>query len=514
MTHAASLFFLALAVCTPLCAQSGAVFTTDKDGNVVNGNKYSKPEDVFLRVSGLPDDDYYFQVTNTSGTVLLSSDALGARCVTVTGGVITGANNHNLGSDIKKGGAGSGSAVQLAPFDTTESGQYKVWLTPKSAILAGGGYHGFVPSDSKTDNFKVEKGKPSVETTITGKKFYDSNENKTLDSGEKLISGWRVEIRKKGETDLLGFTFTDENGEYRFVVPRDGTEYDINEVAPVFDENGAVISDNGFVGDPGAVGARWLAITPRSGTTPPADTESVKGPDFGNVYLVRADTSETGKLVYSKGFWHSSNGKAVLADCPEWRDVLNTIDNPYPVGERPYNPSWPQVINDCFAADSANVSLRRNDGTVFKVGDGTFDYEFGLFSDWITSEALSHAAYMLSREMAAALLNRHCGNLTGTIYINQARVTDDLIKLLTFEELMYKLVCRLLNHPEAANTGPEAEGDALALRETILACINEIGGINTSTTGTSEEEVHIVWEPEPDPEGVPEPSDPYGDGVS
>lgn len=60
---------------------SGAIYTSLKDGELVNGNNYDSKADVYLNggpppsapcsASGLPDGEYYFQVTDPSGAVLL-----------------------------------------------------------------------------------------------------------------------------------------------------------------------------------------------------------------------------------------------------------------------------------------------------------------------------------------------------------------------------------------------------------------------------------------------------------
>src|SRR5215472_1295617 len=68
---------------------SGAIFTTDVNGNVVNKNQYAAKTDVYLNggpgvnappgAAGLsPDGVYIFQVTDPSGKTLLSTDA--AQC--------------------------------------------------------------------------------------------------------------------------------------------------------------------------------------------------------------------------------------------------------------------------------------------------------------------------------------------------------------------------------------------------------------------------------------------------
>src|SRR6266581_847524 len=78
---------------------TGAIFTTDSTGTTVNGNIYDHCCDVYLNggpgphapctAAGLPNGDYYFQVTDPSGATLLSTDAITARQVTVAEGIIT-----------------------------------------------------------------------------------------------------------------------------------------------------------------------------------------------------------------------------------------------------------------------------------------------------------------------------------------------------------------------------------------------------------------------------------------
>ena len=147
---------------------SGAIFTTDASGEPVNLNHYAAKEDVYLNggpglnapddAAGLPDGTYYFQVTDPSGKTLLSSDDIACRQFTVVGGVIqdaTGPCPHETGTDGEDGGA----TVQLFPYDDTPNngGVYKVWVTPVGSYdcSGSGNKHCFVPSQSKTDNFKV-----------------------------------------------------------------------------------------------------------------------------------------------------------------------------------------------------------------------------------------------------------------------------------------------------------------------------------------------------------------------
>jgi hypothetical protein len=175
---------------TPAAAAvSGAIFTTDVAGSIVNANvQYASKCDVYLDggpgnhapagAAGLPAGYYYFQVTDPSGQTLLSTDAVSNRQLHVsTSGVIdsytgSGGPLHPTGTDQDHPELGA-ITIRLAnatcPADYLDTpnggGVYKVWVTP-AADFAGdptlvdnscgnGCFHGFVPSKSKTDNFKV-----------------------------------------------------------------------------------------------------------------------------------------------------------------------------------------------------------------------------------------------------------------------------------------------------------------------------------------------------------------------
>jgi hypothetical protein len=177
---------LLLASVTSLTAGlSGAIFTTDSTGTVVNGNQYDSACSVFLNggpgphapahAAGLPDGDYYFQVTDPSGRTLLSTDPVSNRRFTVSGGVIiaydgTGGFPHATYPNLNDpGGVTVALANSSCPADFLASpnngGAYKVWVTPVTSFVGDptqvdpscgtGCYHGFVPSATKTDNFKI-----------------------------------------------------------------------------------------------------------------------------------------------------------------------------------------------------------------------------------------------------------------------------------------------------------------------------------------------------------------------
>jgi hypothetical protein len=190
---------------TPAAADpvSGAIFTTDSSGLEVNVNQYAAKPDVYLNggpgvhappgAAGLsPDGKYIFQVTDPSGKTLLSQDAAQCREVIVSGGVIVGVTGpcpHATGLSLAPGEV----TVQLCTppdpgscFDDTPNpgGVYKAWVTPindfmcpLTAVDCGTGKHGFISSDSKTDNFKV-KSEPIREIDT---QFFDPSTGQPMD---------------------------------------------------------------------------------------------------------------------------------------------------------------------------------------------------------------------------------------------------------------------------------------------------------------------------------------------
>src|SRR5437879_4146897 len=94
-----------------LAAPSGAIYTTTKDGTIVNQNLYANSTDVYLsggpqnqNSAGLADGTYYFQITDPAGKTLLSTDPAACRQLVVSGGRVTGsagtpsACKHALGT--------------------------------------------------------------------------------------------------------------------------------------------------------------------------------------------------------------------------------------------------------------------------------------------------------------------------------------------------------------------------------------------------------------------------------
>lgn len=177
----ASMLAVALLAPTASSAASfnGAIWTSLADGTSVNANIYADKSDVYLNGgpqncgggNGLPDGDYYFQVTDPSGSVLLSQDAIKFRQVAVINEVITGVSgdgNHNVGSS----GCNGGLPVQLMPYATTPNsgGEYSVDMGPKAEIEACDGFDADSTdfnildcgAPTKNDNYKVRVDAPAI----------------------------------------------------------------------------------------------------------------------------------------------------------------------------------------------------------------------------------------------------------------------------------------------------------------------------------------------------------------
>jgi hypothetical protein len=215
---------------------SGAIFTTTFDGSVVNGNLYESKCAVYLdggpgpnapaKAAGLPDGDYYFQVTDPSGSILLSTDPVSNRRFQVEGGVIVaytgvGGAPHPTGIDQDHPELNA-ITIRLANTDCpsdylntpNNGGVYKVWATPVEDFVGdplsvdndcgGGCFHGFVAAKSKTDNFKAKPSTPTFCLTIK-KEFPDGL------GGFTPVEGWLISV-----TDSVGVTnpfYTDTNGQ-------------------------------------------------------------------------------------------------------------------------------------------------------------------------------------------------------------------------------------------------------------------------------------------------------------
>ena len=128
----------------------GAIFTTDNTCTGVNLNIYDAKKDVYLDGGpegggpGLPDGDYYVQVTAPGGDVLGTSVGSGNPTpVHVTNGDFDAC--YQLWAILFKASDGT----QGYDYTTNNGEEYKVWVSPDSGFI-----------DQKTDNFKVREEAP------------------------------------------------------------------------------------------------------------------------------------------------------------------------------------------------------------------------------------------------------------------------------------------------------------------------------------------------------------------
>jgi hypothetical protein len=242
---------------------SGAVFTTDVACDGTNVNIFPSKDAVYLDggpahegAAGLPDGNYYAQVTEPNGTVL-------GKTTTASVSVVGGEFVVCYQLSVILSTASSGFTV--AGYDTTSNagGEYKVWASQDPT---------FPGSASKTDNFKVDE-EVTEPANLNVNKFYDANANGINDDAQP-ITGWKVRIQDG--IDLIRFT------PVSIVVDPD--TYSVTEFMPI---------------EP-----NWVSTTPNPVvvTIDAGETETV---DFGNLCLGAGG----GRTL---GFWSNKNGQALI----------------------------------------------------------------------------------------------------------------------------------------------------------------------------------------------------------
>lgn len=382
-------------------AISGAIYTSVVDGSTVNANLYQHKADVYLNggpplnapcsAGGLDDADYFFQVTSPDGKKLLSQDKVFERKFRVSGGVVTQylGTTHGVGT----GNCPGAISIQLVPYADTPNngGVYKVWVTRVSdyvrycPVAARGkkdcGLAGFVPGNTKTDNFRVRNtGGTSTRTgNLIVSKYYDANANGAWDAGELPLADWPMTVTPNvtpatQPTGQMGQAFWTE------VRPGD---YVVQEGEPTE-------PSHWFNSDPGP---NPVTLDGDLVLTPVRQNVRVDGGlttevDFGNFC-----TAPSGG--HTKGFWHNQNGLAAMMDGGTAEPELSALR-----GE----PLWDA------------------DGSAF---DPTTHMQL---ANWLTFESSArNMANMLSAQYAAMWLNIEYGFVDGSDYYGSAGMSIDEI---------------------------------------------------------------------------------------
>lgn len=376
---------------------AGAIFTTTSDGATVNGNNYASKLEVFLNGGpqncispGLPNGDYYYMVTNPSGSVLLSLDSIFDRKFSVTdassGKIAANLGNaatHVDGTSPCAGGISIRLAKDATDYADTPNagGVYKAWITRAADFLAacpsgakGCELAGFINSNTKTDNFRVRTSQPPADPVgnLEALKYYDHNVNGVYDHGDVVLPDWPMTIGPDvvdPQTQLTSVSglaaWTD--------LPTDvgGHVYTITEGEP--------IQANWFNSQPSAGSAldNDTITTPitQSATVFPDQTARV---EFGNFCLA-------GSGGLTLGFWSNKNGEALMNDAP----YANS----------------PELLM------LRNLNLRNAAGAHF---DPT---TYASFKSWLLSATATNMAYMLSAQLAAMKLNVEAQKIDGDAFV-------------------------------------------------------------------------------------------------
>lgn len=370
--HAAGAFLLSLCIAGVALAApiSGAIFTSDVDGNV-NVNHYDAKADVYLNggptndncdAAAVDDGVYVFQITNPSGSVILSEDDISMREFTVSGGVIVSANNHAVvPADC------GGVRVQMIPFADTPNngGVYKAWITRKSDYIANG--NTFRQSDTKTDNFHVIEPLDTPTAELTVYKFYDANANGEWDPDEVPLFGWAM-------------TASDVNG----VISTQLTE----SPDGLTSWTGLDPANNPYSVLEGLGGGTWVhsatiingAPTEVPPVNPAADLVLVGGQqtivEFGNYCKVKCG----GK---PKSYWISDSGKTKVNDGGTMNPEFNALNQ---------------------------LNLRSSGGSHWNLNTALSQASnWTLLANYLGGTSTTNQAYALSRQLAILRLNIDAG---------------------------------------------------------------------------------------------------------
>ncbi len=238
---------------------SGAIYTSNIDGSIVNQNHYDDCDNVYLNGGpinengpSLPVGEYYFQVTTPSGDLLSTDDVRNRRIlVSVAGGAgrVSGSlpdpefpllfpghqdglvNGTNGSLPVLLGGLDKlGNDVRFAQT-TNPGGEYKVWITRVSDYELN---NGFQPGSTKTDNFNCDRhnaGPP--QQIISGVKYNDVDGSGTFTIGDLPIEGWEIIVNGEDANGPFSYsTFTDGLGAWSALLD-EGSDFVIEEVGQV-----------------------------------------------------------------------------------------------------------------------------------------------------------------------------------------------------------------------------------------------------------------------------------------
>ena len=341
---------------------SGAIFTTDVGCTGTDLNIYQSKDAVYLDggpahpgAAGLPDGEYYVQVTTPDGNVLGTSLGTADETPVV---VVNGEfqSCYQLSAILQTTADVAPCTAGQPGYCTTDNpgGEYKAWVSSVST---------FDPDKTKTDNFKVQENPNPPQGLLKVLKFYDSNANGIFDVTESEIIGWETHVGLQATFDTI-FETKD-------------TPVSIVVLAP-----SCYTAQEGDIADPNHTWVHTNAFIQSKSVPVPGAAEI----DFGNVCL-----GAGGGLTL--GFWSNKNGQA----------LVNTNTGNVSVCGAPLP-----------ASDLAwLVGLNLRDGA----GNNFDPATYTAFRTWILSATATNMAYMLSAQLAAMELNVLNGKVNGSAIV-------------------------------------------------------------------------------------------------
>jgi hypothetical protein len=363
-------------------AINGAIYTSLPGGTTVNANNYDSKDLVYLNggpmnancnAGALDDGEYYFQVTNPSGSMLLSSDVIDERRFRVTGGVISDYLGGTHLTALNSTPCG-GISIQLIPYlDTPNNGGvYKVWVTRVTDFDEQGG---FVGGHIKTDNFRVqdpdEPPPPPQTGALEAYKFYDANANGAYDVGETELPNWEMTLTSVNQV-VNSTKVTLADGTATWILLEPDSDYHVTEGTPV--QGNWVHSTTIYIGHDGS------PQNPAGPLTVLANQTTTVG--FGNYCIVPSG----GRTL---GFWSNKVGRARM-NSAGMAGLLGSL---------------------------AALNLRNAAG-------GDFDpATYDAFREWLLAAHATNMAYMLSAQLAAMHLNVQAGWVNGASLYAPAGMT-------------------------------------------------------------------------------------------
>jgi hypothetical protein len=285
---------LALALLAPsagvVSALSGAVYTSNIDGSIINANIYDSKSAVYLTGgpcnggSHLEPGDYYFQVSSPSGE-LLSSDAIGQRKFTVCERLhASTAGGHATNPSTAHCRSRDHCSAHAYADTPNNGGEYKLTIATAASVEACAGFSAgsatfeiCTGADQKSDNFKARFGHAAIDvekvanpTQVPAAGGSVTYSYTVLNAGDVPLSGITVSDDKcapvvPGGGDTNGNSLLDQTESWTFSCTTTITVTTLNTVTAVGHDGQTVVSDT----DTAIV--RSAPTAPPTATPTPAD---------------------------------------------------------------------------------------------------------------------------------------------------------------------------------------------------------------------------------------------------